>query len=355
MGIPFKKFEQWAIDRFGAENVVVRPPEIRINSIFETDDDDFHLWCNPSGGKKKRKHGSFHCFKTEKVGSLVKLVMIVDCCDRDTAIARLNGVTSIRELEKQLEAMFAAEDGLVVEEVPQKKEGLSLPPNCLLISDLGTNNWWRQKAETYLESRKLSINGLYICNDGRYKGRIIIPYYDRQGKLIYFNGRALGNSKCKYLGPPKEIGVGKEDVVYMAGPWPPANSLVYICEGEFNAISLRQAELNAAACGGKNMGEKQALLLSDYRAVLCLDRDNAGKSGTLKMSSIITTLETAKKTTEKLLYVIPPKGYNDWNEFLVKNSPALLHHYIIKNQRPLDYSGPRGTVADYLAFSDIWQ
>ena len=126
MGIPFKKFEQWAIDRFGAENVVVRPPEIRINSIFETDDDDFHLWCNPSGGKKKRKHGSFHCFKTEKVGSLVKLVMIVDSCDRDTAIARLNGVTSIRELEKQLEAMFAAEDGLVVEEVPQKKEGLCL-------------------------------------------------------------------------------------------------------------------------------------------------------------------------------------------------------------------------------------
>ena len=82
--------------------------------------------------------------------------------------------------------------------------------------------------------------------DGRYKGRIIIPYYDKIGNLIYFNGRHLGNSKCKYLGPPKDIGVGKEDVVFMAGKWPETGSIIYLCEGEFNAISLREAELNGA-------------------------------------------------------------------------------------------------------------
>lgn len=353
MGVSFKNFEKWAKDRFGDENVLVRNPEIRINSIFEDGDDDHHLWCNPSGGKHKRKYGTYHCFKTQKKGSLVKLVMIVDSCDRDTAISRLMGTTSIRELEKQLEAMFAAEDAL--DQMEEKKpSGINLPQDCYLISELGRNNWWRNKAEEYLLGRKIPIDGLYVCTDGRYKGRIVIPYYDAEKKLIYFNGRALGNSKCKYLGPPKEIGVGKEDVIFMAGDWPKQNSMVYICEGEFNALSLKQAELNAVACGGKNMGEKQALLLSPYRVVLCLDRDLAGKSGTLKMSSIISAIETAKQSQEKIMYVVPPKGYNDWNEFLVKNNPVLLHHYIIKNQKPLDYSGPRGTVADYLAFSDIW-
>ena len=354
MGVSFKHFEKWAKDRFGDENVLVRSPEIRIHSIFEPGDDDFHLWCSPDGGKLKRKNGAYHCFKSDKKGSLVKLIMIVDSCDHDTALSRLNGSRSIRDLEKELEEMFLKEDGPVIE-FDIKPIGLPMPSGCLLISDLGLNNRWRQKAEGYLNGRKLPIDGLYICVDGRYKNRIVIPYYDKKGKLIYYNGRALHDSKCKYLGPPKDVGVGKEDVVFMAGKWPEDGSLVYICEGEFNSLSLKQAELNAVACGGKNMSEKQALILKNYRTVLCLDRDHAGKAGTAKMSSMIATLETAKNSSEKLMYVIPPKGYNDWNEFLVRNSPAMLHHYIIKNQRPLDYSGPRGTVGDYFAFSDIWQ
>lgn len=354
MTVSFKNFEKWAKRRFGNENVLVQGKEIRIHSIFDPGDDDFHLWCSPSGGKQKRKNGTYHCFKSDKKGSLIKLVMLVDSCDRESAAARLGGYTSIRELEKQLEHMFVYDENNNFDE-QKKPAGISLPSDCYLISELGTNNWWRKKAEEYLKARKIPIDGLYVCTGDRYKGRIIIPYYNSEGGLIYFNGRALGNSKWKYLGPPKEIGAGKEDVIYMAGKWPEANSLVYICEGEFNAMSLKQAELNACACGGKNMSEKQALMLSKYRVVLCLDRDKAGKAGTTKMSSVIMALETVKKSTDKILYVIPPQGCNDWNEFLVKNSLPLLHHYLVKNQKPLDYTGPIGTIGDYFNFSDIWQ
>ena len=352
MNIDFQKFEKWAIARFGEDNVLVKNKEIRINTIFDPDDSSFHLWCSPSGGKKKRKFGVFHCFKSDKKGSLVKLVQLVDNCDREDALSTLQGRASIHDLEKQLEAIFAKEDQTEPEFI---KPDLALPPACELISNLGTNNWWRKKAEEYLTNRKIPIDGLYICTDDRYKSRIVIPYYDRIGKLIYWNSRHIGKSKCKYLGPPKEIGIGKGDVVYMAGEWADAGETVYLCEGEFNAKTLKLAEFNAAACGGKNMSEKQALLLADYRIVLCLDRDKAGKAGTAKMSSMITSLETAKKSEDKLMYVIPPIGYNDWNEFLVKNNAELLHYYIIKNQRSLDYSGPMGTVGDYFGFSDIWR
>ena len=103
MSISFKAFAKWAKRRFGEDNVKIQGKEIRLNSVFESGDDDFHLWCSPSGGKKKRKFGTYHCFKTDKKGSLVKLIMLVDNCDRDEAIARLHGQTSIRELEKRLE------------------------------------------------------------------------------------------------------------------------------------------------------------------------------------------------------------------------------------------------------------
>lgn len=350
--IKFEKFEKWAINRFGEDNVLIKNKEIRINTIFEPDDHSYHLWCSPSGGKKKRKFGVFHCFKTDKKGSLVKLVQIVDNCDRSDALSTLEGRASIRDLEKQLEEMLDEKEKIIPEPV---KPDLSLPSECELISGLGVNNWWRKKAEEYLVNRKIPIDGLYVGTGGDYKFRIVIPYYDKNGKLIYWNGRHIGKSKLKYLGPPKEIGIGKSDVVYMAGKWPDAGETVYICEGEFNAITLNLAEFNSVACGGKNMSENQALLLSDYKIVLCLDRDKAGKAGTEKMSSIITSLETVKKSKNKLMYVIPPVGYNDWNEFLIKNNIEILNYYILKNQKVLDYSGPLGTVGDYFGFSDIWR
>lgn len=354
MAIPFKNFVKWAKRTFGDDNVRVAGAEVKINSIFESDDDGFHLWCNPSGGKRKHKFGSYQCWKTQKKGSLVKLVMQVEGCDRDDALSKLKGETSIRELERQLDKMFEAEQP-VVQDLPPAKVGLSIPAGCALIDSLPQGDWWRRRAEDYLAGRKIPSKGLFIGVDGRYRNRLVIPYYDRSGVLVYYNGRALGESKCKYLGPPKEIGVGKEDVVFMSGEWPDAGSAVYVCEGEFNALSLLQAEICGAACGGKNMSEKQALLLSPYKIVLCLDRDKAGRAGTTKMSSVISALSTAQGGKDKLSFVIPPEGYNDWNEFLVKNNPVLLHHYMKKNVRHLNYSGPHGTTGDFFGYSDIWR
>jgi hypothetical protein len=357
MSIPFKNFEKWAKEKFGDDAVKVSGNEIKINSIFESDDDGHHLWCNPDGGKKKHKFGAFNCWKSNRKGSLVKLVMMVEGCDRDEAVAKLMGTQTIRELERDIEAIFAASDGYSFDEEVKTSgpAGLSLPEGSMLISALPAGNWWRSKAQTYLEDRKIPTDGLYVCTEGRYKYRIVIPYIGRRCEVTYFNCRHMGDSKCKYLGPPKDIGVGKEDVVFMAGPWPDDGETVYICEGEFNAMSMRQAEFHAAACGGKSMSEKQAILLSPYKTVICLDRDRAGRAGTLKMSSMVTALGTGKKSKDSLGFVIPPVGYNDWNQFLKEKNAVMLHHYVTKNTRPLDYSGPIGTTGDFFGFSDLWR
>lgn len=352
MTINFQKFERWAISRFGEDNVIVRNNEIRINSIFEKDDDDFHLWCNPAGGKNKYKFGVFHCFKTDQKGSLLKLVQLVDNCSIDDAIDALEGRESMSSLEQKLEKILAESENKN-EVILTPKPDLSLPESTALISDFKRNDPVRQRAENYLENRKIPIDGLYLCYGGRYRNRIVIPYYDSGRKLIYWNARDLGNTKLKYLGPPKEIGVGKEDVIFMAGSWPSAGETIYVCEGEFNALSLKQAEFYAAACGGKNMSDKQSLFLSKYNVVLCLDRDKAGRSGTIKMSSIISGLNSTTGNKERLKYVFPPKGINDWNEFLVKFNHEVLHHYILRQQKPIDYSSPYGTTGDYFFYQDL--
>lgn len=352
MSINFKKFERWALKKFGEDNVLIRGNEIRLNSIFEEGDDDFHLWCNPSGGKNKHKFGVFHCFKTDKKGSLLKLVQLVDNCSRDDAKEILDGREPISVLEKKLMQILGSEE--TPSEAPvQKKSDLQLPDCCALIHELPANDFFKIRATDYLSKRKLPTEGLYVCYNGRYKNRIVIPYFDKNQKLIYWNARDLGNSKLKYLGPPKEVGVGKEDVIFMAGCWPKQGETIYLCEGEFNAITLKQAEFKAAACGGKNMSDKQSLMLSGYNVVLCLDRDKAGKSGTIKMSSMISALSIQNGKNDRLKYVFPPQGINDWNEFLIKKNTEILHHYILRSQRAIDYSSPYGTVGDYFNFQDL--
>lgn len=337
MPVDFNKFSTWIKQHF--TDVIIKGKEIRINSIFDTSDTNHHLWLSPDGGKKKRKYGVYHCFKTDQKGSLLKFVQIVEGCDFDTAKARLQGQSSIRECEIELQKMLAEDDYIIT---PKKKITMELPPSSYLISSLPTNNWWRKKCEEYFATRKIPIDGYYICTDGDFKARIIIPYYNASGELIYWNGRHLGKSRLRYRGPDRETsGVGKGDVIYFPGKWPPVDKKLYICEGEFNAKSLEIAELNSAAAGGKNMTQEQVEILKDYTDIcLCLDRDKAGRSGTKNMSALLNA-----RSTPSLNCVVPPKGFNDWNELLVKHGKEVLNVYIQKNEKKINF-GLLGNAVD---------
>jgi len=333
MAIDFERFKHWAEDRF--DGVIVKGREIRINSIF-TADHNYHLWCSPEGGKKKRPNGVFHCFKTDNKGSLIRLVMLVDKCDYDEACETLKGELSIRELERQVEDLMFEYDKPFLSPKPAPR--ITLPEECYQIE--GLNNWWGKKAREYLSGRKIPCDGLYICTGGKYKARIIIPYYDKAGTLVFWNGRHIGKSKLRYLGPEKEIGVGKEDVVYMTR-WPEPGSTVHLCEGEFNAKVMSLCDLNGGACGGKNMSEIQATLLKDYKLVICLDRDKAGEQGSMMMAKKIMSIGM-RFGKDRLRFTQPTPGFKDWNEMYIQFGGKVLGEYIRRSESVLDSESPFG-------------
>ncbi len=336
MAIDPDRFWHWVESRF--PEAVKKGKEIRINSIF-TADENLHLWCSPSGGKKHRDNGVFHCFKTDTKGSLIKLVMLKDGVDYDEACTILKGEANLRELERQVEELLAEYDKPFIENKPKIR--ISLPEECYAIEGLG--GWWGDKAQEYLAARMIPHDGLYVCTGGLYKARIIIPYYDREGILCYWNGRHFGKSKLKYRGPPKEIGVGKEDVVFMP-TWPKPGETVHLCEGEFNAKSLCLAGLNGGAAGGKNLSEKQAVLLNDYKLVICLDRDKAGEQGSLAMAQKIMSI-SLRFGKDKLRLVQPPEGFNDWNDMLKRFGANILGEYVRRAETTLDSESPFGSAA----------
>jgi len=322
MSVDFDAFLNWAEDRFN--HVVVKGNEVKVDSIF-TEDKKQHLWCSPRGGKYEREDGVYHCWKTDRRGTLAGLVMLVDGCSYKEAKEILSGLTPIGELEKKLDEYLATQD-FSVESLC--KNTLRVPNHTHLISSLHSRSIHRMEVEYYLEKRKLPIDGLMYCVDGKYKNRIIIPYYDAQGKLIYFNTRHL--NKKSYLGPPKEIGVGKNDVLYCP-EWPKKNSKIYLTEGEFDALTLKILGFYAVACGGKILSDTQASMIRDYKICIAVDSDIAGLDGLIGIGKRLVANQISDIT-----YVRPPMGIKDWNEMLIKLNERIIKEWIEKHEKSFD-------------------
>jgi len=333
MTIEFETFTAWAESRF--DKITIKGPEVCLNSIFDSDN-KFHLWCNPSGGKNKRPFGVYHCWKTDKKGSLVNLVMQVDNCDRDAALQTL-GISKYKG--RPIEEMDSEPDVKVPTwDVSLLEKSLSFPPHTHLITR-APENWYR-RAKTYLDERKISVNNLYVNIGGKYYGRILIPYSSPNGNLIYFNGRTITGSELRYRGPEKECGVGKEDVLYFTS-FPEPYSKIYLCEGEFDAMSLATCGLIGVACGGKQLSDKQATILSNYRVCLALDLDEAGQFAIEKMYQKLLSI-CLINPVNRITKVQPPQNYKDWNSFYCSFDAKIVKGYIEKTEEQLESEMPYG-------------
>lgn len=96
-----------------------------------------------------------------------------------------------------------------------------------------------KEALNYLKDRGIDSETIIkynigYCENGQYRGRIIIPSYDKEGKLNYFVGRSFSGHKLKYKNPqiPKENIIANE----MNINW---DSTIYLVEGMFDMIGLR--------------------------------------------------------------------------------------------------------------------
>lgn len=331
--IDFESFVQWAESRFG--DIKIAGNEVKVNSPF-CEDYKHHLWCNPTGGKNGYPNGVYRCWKTDKRGSLVSLVMEVDRCEYDHAVSILGGDEySLADLEQRVEELFNKIYGQPAEEIKTEPDALEFPASTFKIVDLNENNVWRMEAENYLLSRSIPLDDMWICTDGDYKNRIIIPYRDKNRRLIYWNGRFLGNNKyvAKYMGP-QNVGIGKSDVIYMADQWPEEGGKLHITEGELNAKSLALSSFYSAALGGKEIYEKQIEMIKKYNPVLCFDTDIQKKidAGGNAIISVAEKL-LANGFERRVSFVRPPVQYKDWNEMLIGLGPKIIKAYITANEK----------------------
>ena len=156
----------------------------------------------------------------------------------------------VKATKKQYQELNELSDNFSFEYVPTKQENKEVK-----LPDEYKPMWTKSNSPTYkhalkyLQSRGVSQDDMIkysigYCEDGLYSNRIIIPSYDDEGKLNFFIGRDIFDSKLKYRNSPtpKDI-IGFELFVNWEEP-------ILLVEGALDAIT---SKVNSIPLFGKTI------------------------------------------------------------------------------------------------------
>ncbi|MBQ3429927.1 DNA primase [Candidatus Saccharibacteria bacterium] len=181
-----------------------------------------------------------------------------------------------------------------------------------------------------------------------FRGRMMVPFIETDGKVIGYTARILDKGEPKYLNTSETILFNKSRYIfglYQAKEAIRRNGFVVIVEGNMDVISSHQAGVKeAVATSGTAMTENHLKILSrltnDIR--LAYDGDEAGVKATeraVKMAgdlginlTVISDYQGAKDPDELI-----QRGAELWQEAVEKRKPAI--EYILeKYEEKVDLS-----------------
>lgn len=122
----------------------------------------------------------------------------------------------------------------------------------------------------------------------RFRDRVMFPIWDRNGKVVGFGGRIMGDGQPKYLNSPETMLFNKSKLLYNlhhARPHIKRTGQIILFEGYADVIQAWDAEVqNGVATMGTALTQEQVLQLKRYaeRVIVCYDGDDAGQASTLK-------------------------------------------------------------------------
>ncbi len=182
---------------------------------------------------------------------------------------------------------YLRQRGLSLELIAALKLGYSLPGWNTLLERAGKE----RIAEADLLRMGLAVQGEKSLYD-RFRQRVMFPIRNRQGQIIAFGGRLLGDSKestgPKYMNSPETPLFSKSRELYGLDRAAKAISqagFAIVVEGYMDAITPWQMGIdNVVATLGTALSPDHALVLRRYTSLvsLCFDADTAGQNAALR-------------------------------------------------------------------------
>ncbi|MCA1293008.1 DNA primase [Paenibacillus sp. alder61] len=162
----------------------------------------------------------------------------------------------------------------------------------------------------------------------RFRDRIIFPLHNRNGKVIGFAGRVLGEGQPKYLNSPESKLFSKSRTLYnlhQAKSEIRKTRQFVLFEGYGDVISAWEAGVhNGVATMGTALTESHASMMRGLadEVIVCYDGDNAGQAAALKSIPILEAIGFMTKIA------LLPEGL-DPDEFIRKYGGERFRHRIL--------------------------
>lgn len=211
-----------------------------------------------------KEFGIYHCFTCGAKGNLESFVAKILGCDKEDAVKWL--------IDNFGEFTESAALNLNLEPIEKENSKASIKTQVERKLDY---------THPYLSKRKLDLNICKKFGVGYEKdtGCIVFPIYDEYGNFCFETRRSIYSKKFI-------IDKDAKKPVYLLNEVLKINSKeVYVCESQINALTLWSWGYPAVALIGTGCEEQYNILnkTSLLKINLCLDGDNAGKNGTLKL------------------------------------------------------------------------
>lgn len=292
----------------------------RINS-FLFNDNDFHLYVDPSSGKwfdqhEQRGGKGFESFVAEHQGISNNEVLPFLLKDFD-----VNLIFS----EQQKERTWTPK---------QIKHSIEIPRNTRFFFENKIDSPIYKKSFQYLKTRRIPEKNImdlgYIYSPGEpYNNRILIPFYEN-GLLVYFVARAMFKTNLRYMNPPNYD--SKNYVLNIDK----MEDEIFIFEGAMDALSLKD-QIGTAILSA-DIGHIQVKKIMDKnpkRIVFVPDRDKTGKK-TLgaNLKKLIRGKEAIK--CEILVYKVP-EPFKDFNEYAIGTGNNFIDIKDCVSYQKMDY------------------
>ena len=282
----------------------------------------FHKEKSPSFNVNPHKQ-IFHCFGCHKGGDVFTFVKDYE---------NIGFMDAVRRLAER------AKIPLEFENTPGAQESRHLKDHLLEIHDQLATRWQNclaneaagQRARDYLASRGVSADAIKLFRIGaapelwddtvnwaksknfpvevaeqaglivrkeetgrhydRFRGRLMFPICDEQGRVVAFSGRVLpgDESPAKYVNSPETPIFTKSKIFFGLDKSKRAildAGYAIICEGQLDLIACFMAGVqNIVAPQGTAFTDQHARIIKRYanEVVLCFDSDNAGQNAIVR-------------------------------------------------------------------------
>ncbi len=262
----------------------------------------------------------YHCFNCNASGSFISLY------------ARIKGITdkqAYREISKKKIDNIKKnweKPNQIVESVQKngffneyKKDwiGINDKPKGVVQTE------FQKRLLSFLYKRRLPKSyPFYIATGGFYKNRIIVPVFDGDKNIIYFQGRSLdNNADQKYLNPTL---TSKKMIIMNEHSFDPEKYIV-ITEGIFDACLVGN---QGTCCFGSSIDDDflaQIKTKTKKGIIIALDNDKTGKS------SIKKIIKKSRYAAFLRYFKMPFDDIKDINELVIKKNIGIVYDFILKN------------------------